>query len=97
MKTIGCELRNSFINDKDMYDYFIFENRKTKERLVIKENNKVLKIFKIKNRTVVGRVIEESVFNVLRSNPNIKFVGRFKSQGKMPSPIIFIATEIRII
>lgn len=73
-----------------MYNYFVFENGITKERVIVKQvHDKILRIFKLRNKVTVGKIITFSELRRIRRDESLRYLGRYKSYSNEPAPINF--------
>ena len=74
-----------------MYNYFVFESRKTKERVIVKEiHNRMLKAFRMNNNVVVeGPIIDWRELNKMRRDENLRILARYISMSEVPAAVNF--------
>lgn len=74
-----------------MYNYFVFESRKTKERVIVKEiHNRMLKAFRMNNNVVVeGPIIDWRELNKMRREENLRILARYVSMSEVPAAVNF--------
>lgn len=74
-----------------MYNYFVFESRKTKERVIVKEiHNRMLKAFRMNNNVVVeGPIIDWRDLNKMRRDENLRILARYVSMSEVPAAVNF--------
>ena len=74
-----------------MYNYFVFESRKTKERVIVKEiHNRMLKAFRMNNNVVVeGPLMDWRELNKMRRDENLRILARYISMSEVPAAVNF--------